>query len=658
MILMRLKYLIHLTGLFLLFLPVTAQEVPFTRGINLTNWYQVASPYQIQLGKYTLEDFTQIQSLGCDVIRLPINLHAMAGRAPDYILDPLFLDFLDQTVDMAEMLGIYLILDNHTFDPAVGTDPNIGTILEKVWTQMAEHYQHRTEFLIYEVLNEPHDISDQQWNSIQQGVVDAIRSVDDTHYIVIGPAGWNSFHNLDAMPVYAQEKLIYTFHFYDPFIFTHQGASWTDPSMAPLGQVPFPYDANNMPAFPGALTGTWLESAFNDYPSTGTVTNVKSMIDIAVAFRNQRGVPIYCGEFGAYIPNSNQAERVVYYETVRSYLEEKDIPWTMWDYHGGFGIFREGGNGLFEHDLNTELLEALGFNVPSQTPFVKQPEINGFPVYTDHIEGSILESSSGGSIINYYSEDSPNNGKYCLRWEDGPQYQHIGFDLSPNLDLTELVNNGFALDFIFRATGPLAFDLRFIDSDTGTDDHPWRMNFTLDENAVAFDSRWHHVHIPLSDFVEGGAWEGSYFPPEGKFDWSDIERLEIVAEHSDLGNTRLWFDNLMVTNLDTAQVHDESVFELVTSLEEESLNEGIRIYPNPAVDQIFIKTTGSGLNSGEQNNNQDYTYSLIDGMGRMLQFNKFRNDTELDIASLRSGFYIIRLTGSEGKQLTQRFIKQ
>ena len=35
----------------------------------------------------------------------------------------------------------------------------------------------------------------------------------------------------------------------------------------------------------------------------------------------------------------------------------------MWDYHGGFGVFEEGGEGLFDHDLNV-LLESLGFNVP------------------------------------------------------------------------------------------------------------------------------------------------------------------------------------------------------------------------------------------------------------------------------------------------------
>ena len=649
-----------LTCLFICAHSTSAQQVPFTRGVNLTSWFQTGSAQQIQAGRYTFEDFQNIQSLGCDVIRLPINLHAMTNGAPGYQLDPLFLEFLDQAVDWAEELGIYLILDNHTFDPAVGTDPNIGPILESVWTQMARHYRDRSQYVIYEVLNEPHDISDQQWNAIQMSVVDAIRTEDQEHFIVIGPAGWNSFHNLDDMPVYPQQKLIYTFHFYDPFVFTHQGASWTDPSMVPLAQVPFPYEAGNMPDFPGALNGTWIQSAFNDYPNSGTSATVMSLIDIALQFRQDRNVPVYCGEFGAYIPNSSHDDRVEYYSLVRSYLEENNLPWTMWDYHGGFGLFEEGGTGLFEHDLNVPLLEALGMNVPVQTPYVKQPESTGFPLYTDQIGPQILESSSGDSKINYYSQDSPNNGKYCIRWQEGSQYQHVGFDLQPNKDLNQLAAGSYALDFIFRATGPLSFDIRFIDTDTGADDHPWRMRYTIDENVVPFDSRWHHLHIPLADFTEGGGWEGEWFPPEDKFDWTSIDRLEIVAEHEEMGSAKLWFDNLYITNQDTAQVHDESVFELVTSLDGPAFYENISIYPNPAHNQIFIKIRATAYSAtararGQANSN--FNYTLLDGTGKVVKSTGFVNETTVELSTLTSGLYFIKVTDMWGSIKTQRILK-
>src|SRR5690349_869733 len=79
-----------------------AQEVPFKKGVNLTNWFQANNVREIQINKYTRKDFEQIKSLGIDVIRLPINLHSMTSGAPDYTLDPLFFQFLDLPVQWAE----------------------------------------------------------------------------------------------------------------------------------------------------------------------------------------------------------------------------------------------------------------------------------------------------------------------------------------------------------------------------------------------------------------------------------------------------------------------------------------------------------------------------------------------------------------------------
>ncbi|MCB0638953.1 MAG: cellulase family glycosylhydrolase, partial [Lewinella sp.] len=169
---------------FVLILPLAGQDAPFDRGVNLTNWFQANSAQEIPFGKYTLTDFEQIQSLGCDVIRLPINLHAMAGPGPGYTLDPLFLEFLDQAVDWAETVGIHLILDNHTFDPASDTPTDIDDVLLPVWEQMANHFKDRSDLILYEVLNEPHGINDALWGSIQGQVIDRIRSTGDTHTIV------------------------------------------------------------------------------------------------------------------------------------------------------------------------------------------------------------------------------------------------------------------------------------------------------------------------------------------------------------------------------------------------------------------------------------------------------------------------------------------
>ena len=320
-----------ITSTFLLFVlffltvsPVSSQT-PFKRGVNLTNWFQTSGSKQIQFTKYTKKDFENIKSLGFDVIRLPINLFYMTNGKPDYTIDPLFFEFLDQAVSWAETLSIYLRLDNHTNDDLASKNPDLENVLAKVWTQMAGHYKNRSEYLLYEIMNEPNGITTSAWGKIQQTAIDAIRRVDAKHTIVVGPSSFNTYNELSQLPVYMDSNLLYTFHFYDPFLFTHQGATWVTPSMASLANVPFPYGAAQMPTLPADLAGSWVNSSYNNYQNDGTVAKIKQLIDIAVTFKNNRKVPIFCGEFGVYMQNSNDAFRVSWYDAVRNYLEEKGI---------------------------------------------------------------------------------------------------------------------------------------------------------------------------------------------------------------------------------------------------------------------------------------------------------------------------------------------
>ncbi len=565
-------------------------QVPFHRGVNLTGWFQASSAGKIHFRAFSRKDFIQIKSLGCDVIRLPINLHGMTSGAPDYTIDPILFSLLDSAVNWAEELQIYLLIDNHSFDPSSNTSPDIGLTLNKVWPQMAQHYKNRTDYIMYEVLNEPHGITNQLWGSIQQQAIDAIRSIDSKHKIIIGPSGFNSYNDLAQMPVYTDPNLIYTFHFYDPFMFTHQGASWNTPSMVSLSGVPFPYNASTMPACPPDLVGTWVQQALNNYPVDGTVAKVKSLIDIAVNFRDARHVPIFCGEFGVYIPNSDPAQRAGWYKVVKDYLEEKGIPWTIWDYKGSFGLFKKGSQELFEYDLNVPLLEALDLNVPEQHSYLQHADSVGFKIYDDYLEQGINESGSLQGTIDYFSAMFPNNDSYCLYWAGGAQYTGIGFDFAPDRDLSVLVKNDFALDLIVRGKVPgTKFDIRFIDTKT-TDpaDHPWRMQTTVTDPTPAWDKRWHHLHIPLRQFYEQGAWDnGNWYNPIGKFDWTAVDRLDIISEYGSFDGKELWFDNIMITNQDTATVIEKGTLGISSQLMPAG-HPGLQLIPNPMLNSARI----------------------------------------------------------------------
>jgi endoglucanase len=563
---------------------VASSQVPFSRGVNLTGWFQADSPGQIQFTKFTKQDIVNIKSLGCDVIRLPVNLHSMTSGSPSYTLDPIYVSFLDSVITWCEDLKIYLIIDNHTFDPNANTSPDIGNILNKVWSQTAAHLHNRSDYVLYEILNEPHGLTTQAWGAIQGDAINAIRQQDTKHTIIVGGSGFNSYNEMAGLPVYSDDNLIYTFHFYDPFLFTHQGAEWVVPSMAPLAGVPFPYNSGTMPACPASLKGSWVESLVNNYPSDGTIAQVKQLINTAISFRDSRNVKIFCGEFGVYMKNSNKDDRSYWYQVVRDYLEQNNIPWTSWDYKGSFGLFTKGSNEMFNNDLNVSLLQALNFTVPPQTPFVIKPDSTGFMIYTDYTGVNINSSSSG--MADFYSTDYPDNDSYCLHWHNIAQYNNITFDFAPDKDLSRLVNDGYAIDFMIRGSLPgTTFDLRFIDTKT-TDpaDHPWRMGRTISGNDAAWDRKWHHVHIPLTSLEEKGSWDNNlWYNPAGKFDWSAVDRLEISMESASSTGVHIWFDNIHITDRDTAIVREVGELGIEPVIDQSPFN--LRIKPNP-VDRL------------------------------------------------------------------------
>ena len=613
-------------------------SAPFSRGVNLTTWFQEPGARQIQFSKYTKKDFADIKSLGCDVIRLPINLHAMTSGAPSYILDPLFLAMLDKAVDWAEELQLHIIIDNHTFDPAANTPVNIHTVLVPVWKQLATHLRERSEFVSYEVLNEPHGIDENLWNTIQKMIIDSIRSVDAKHAIIVGPINWNSVYGLAGLPAYTDPHLIYTFHFYEPYIFTHQGvgAPWASPSLAPLAGVPFPYDAVRMPPLPDTLKGTWIEGAYNNYPAAGTNDAVKTMLDIAAAFRDSRNMPVYCGEFGVAMLNSPDEDRVRWYRLVREHLEHRGIVWTMWDYQSGLGLFTKGSAELFEHDLNVPLVTALGLDVPPQTPYVKLPDSLPVVLYDD-FAGPRLRTYFNGSYGDLYSTQNPFSGTYAIRFGNAPQYEVIQFKFVPVKDLSLLRARGGTLSMKLRSASPgLVFDVRFVDTKTGPEDRPWRMRKTISSAVVPWDGEWHSLSIPLSSFTEHGAWDNGWYDPVGAFDWSSVNHFEIVSEQSSLSGKEVYFDDLCIDVL-----VPESVTEAAVPAEF-ALHQN---YPNPFNPSTTIRY---GLASRSQ-----VTLTVFNTLGQQVatlvqgEQEAGYHEVQFDGSGLASGVYLYRLQAGD-----------
>ena len=276
---------------------LSAQDSPpFSRGVNLTNWFQAPNIGLILPNKYTETDFRNIKSLGCDVVRLPVNLARIARATPDGRIPDRLFELLDQAVQWSSANGLCLILDNHTQENDARIASDFGQTLPKLWAQMAAHFRNAPSSVLYEIFNEPHDISG--WDRIQRAALAAIRAQDPDRLVVVTGADWGGINGLVALKPIDDPKLIYSFHFYDPFIFTHQGADWAN--QEGLSGVSFPPDKSRVPAIGKTAHRTEIERNLQRYFSTDPIYAMRSQLDKAAAWARKNKVRIFDGEMGVY----------------------------------------------------------------------------------------------------------------------------------------------------------------------------------------------------------------------------------------------------------------------------------------------------------------------------------------------------------------------
>lgn len=205
---------------------------PFGRGINFGN--ALEAPNEGDWGLTLLEEYVErIASAGFDTIRLPVKWSGHAATAAPYTIEPMFLARVDEVVAWILQRDLNVILDFHHYDemssaPEAHIDRWLG-----IWRQLAEHYRDAPPAVAFELLNEPNQaLGGPLWNSmIAQGLA-VVRESNPTRTVVVGPGSWNAIGALNELTLPDDENLVVTVHFYDPFAFTHQGATWVTPTPA------------------------------------------------------------------------------------------------------------------------------------------------------------------------------------------------------------------------------------------------------------------------------------------------------------------------------------------------------------------------------------------------------------------------------------------
>ena len=205
----------------------------FGRGVNLGN--ALEAPEEGQWGVVLKEEYFQkIHAAGFDSVRIPVRWSAHAGQSAPYRIDPKFFARVDWAIRQALRQRLTPVVNMHNYDEIfVEPDQHRGRFLA-LWRQIAEHYKDFPASLALELLNEPHaKLTAEKWNRLAAEAIVSVRRSNPTRQIVVGPVGWNSINELPKLELPEGDRhLVVTVHYYNPFQFTHQGASWVGAGVA------------------------------------------------------------------------------------------------------------------------------------------------------------------------------------------------------------------------------------------------------------------------------------------------------------------------------------------------------------------------------------------------------------------------------------------
>ncbi len=314
----------------------------FRHGANLGNGLEVP-PGQTWGEHYTPADIKHIGEEGFDHIRIPIGWHHYTGPGPEFRIEPDFFARVDElvTAGLRQKLGVLINIhhfDDFTTDPAKQRDKFVA-----IWSQIAAHYAKAPGTLAFELLNEPKDAATTAvMNDVIPIALAAIRKIDPGRTVFVGPGRWNSISELPSLRLPADDNLIVTVHNYDPFYFTHQGATWAGDDVKALSGVHFP----GPPATPlvidekqkpGRGVLAWVQ-AYNTQPAARNPCGpmaFEGLFEQAKEWSEYYGRPIHLGEFGAFTAADPQS-RANYYRAAREAAEKAGFGWAIWDWKAGF----------------------------------------------------------------------------------------------------------------------------------------------------------------------------------------------------------------------------------------------------------------------------------------------------------------------------------
>lgn len=315
------------------------------RGINFGNILE-ASPTEGSWGISLSEElFDKAKEAGFATIRLPVRWSNHAQAEAPFQIDENWFKRVDYAINAALSRGMNIVVNMHHYRQLGGekldygeSSVRAGAVEDRfvaMWTQIAARYKDLpNDRVLFELYNEPNTtLTPDRWNPLLARTLSKVRENNPNRFVVIGPTSWNGADALAQLQLPNDPRIIVTIHNYNPFKFTHVGASWAGGDKWPDGQT--------------------------TCCNAQQIADIVAPLDKAKQWAGTRW-PIWVGEFGAFSGEGSTglkaeyASRVRYTRIVRDEAERRGFAWAYWELAAGFGIWDPNAKAW-----RTELRDAL-----------------------------------------------------------------------------------------------------------------------------------------------------------------------------------------------------------------------------------------------------------------------------------------------------------
>jgi len=322
---------------------VPAALPALARGVNLSHWFWLSRG-----DGYITEHDVRLLADAKVGGEERVFTHARLPIDPAFIWDGKGgaiaenLATLRRAVEVLLGAGLGVVIDPHPRDGVPWTDPNAG-VFEREYGSMwkalaAELAGTDTARVAMEIMNEPHNLDRaDRWASLQKKLAAIIREHAPGHTIIATGDNWGGIDGLQRVEPLTDPNVVYSFHWYDPAIFTHQGATWGWKPWEHACGLDYPSAGAADAA--GRITDPQARAAAEAYVrDKWDGVKVRGRFGEAHAWATRHNARVYCGEFGVHAKCTPVGGRGLWIRHAADALRALGVGCAAWDYAGSFAL--------------------------------------------------------------------------------------------------------------------------------------------------------------------------------------------------------------------------------------------------------------------------------------------------------------------------------